>query len=145
MALATVISFDDPRKYPPLLRLSDGVKRPDVRKVMGRALTILLRKHFTKLDRTRKNKLGGRRTHFWGQVRRSVQQPTLIGGDGLRVDINHVGIALQYFGTAGLPGGVLRPVVADRTGQKSQTRGQKAQTTWRLTPGLPSWPLKADR
>lgn len=95
---ATTIAFDDPRLFPPLLRLSDGVKRPDVRKVMGRAITGALRAHFTTLNRERPNKLGGKRTHFWAQVRRSVQQPELMGGDGLKVSINHVGAALQYFG-----------------------------------------------
>lgn len=109
MALAPVVTFDDPRKFPPLLRLANAIERPDVRRVMGRAIATALRKHFTKLDRTRANKLGGTRTHFWGQVRRSVQQPQLLAGDGVMVSINHVGIALQYFGTADMPGGVMRP------------------------------------
>lgn len=98
MALAPVITFDDPRKFPPLLRLSNGIERPDVRRVMGRAIATTLRKHFTKLDRERPNKLGGKRSHFYGQVRRSVQQPQLYGGDGVMVSINHVGIAQRYFG-----------------------------------------------
>jgi hypothetical protein len=57
-----------------------------------------LRKHFSKLDRQRPNRLGGTRTHFYGQVRRSVQQPVLLGGDGVKVSIPHVGIAQRYFG-----------------------------------------------
>ncbi|MBI5689247.1 MAG: hypothetical protein HZC55_04060 [Verrucomicrobia bacterium] len=98
MSLGTTITFDDPRKFPPLLRLSQGVQRPDVRRVMGRAIAGALRRHFTKLDRERPNQLGGQRTHFYGQVRRGVQQPQLVGGDGVRVDTNHVGIAQRYFG-----------------------------------------------
>lgn len=98
MSIQSVISFPDPAKLPPLLRLSEGVKRPDIRKVMGRAIATLLRKHFTQLDGERANKLGGRRTHFYGQVRRSVQQPQLVAGDGVAVAINHVGIAQRYFG-----------------------------------------------
>ncbi|MBI5768760.1 MAG: hypothetical protein HZA93_13260 [Verrucomicrobia bacterium] len=98
MALSVLIEFDDPRKYPPLLRLSNGVQRPDIRRVMGRAIAGALRRYFTKLDRERPNQLGGTRTHFWGQVRRSVQQPELVGGDGVKVAINHVGIAQRYFG-----------------------------------------------
>ncbi|MES2692660.1 MAG: hypothetical protein V4773_04245 [Verrucomicrobiota bacterium] len=98
MGLAPLVSFDDPRKFPPLLRLANGIERPDVRRVMGRAIAGGLRKHFTKLDRTRANKLGGKRSHFYGQVRRSVQQPQLLGGDGVLVSINHVGIAQRYFG-----------------------------------------------
>lgn len=98
MSFATTIEFDDPRKFPPLLRLSQGVQRPDIRRVMGRAVATALRKNFTDLDRKRPNQLGGTRTHFWGQVRRSVQQPELIGGDGVKIAINHVGIAQRYFG-----------------------------------------------
>lgn len=82
----------------PLLRYGLRVKGPEVRKVMGRAMATTLRKHFSKLDRQRPNKLGGTRTHFWGEVRRSVQQPELVGGDGVQVAINHVGIAQQRFG-----------------------------------------------
>ena len=98
MALAPVLDFPDPRKFPPLLRTADGVRRPDVRRVMGRAIVTGLRQYFTKLDRERPNELGGTRTHFYGQVRRSVQQPELYGGDGVLVSINHVGIAQRYFG-----------------------------------------------
>jgi len=38
MPLVPIMAFDDPRKYPPLLRLADGVKRPEVRRVMGRGV-----------------------------------------------------------------------------------------------------------
>lgn len=105
MALVPIFAFDDPRRFPPLLRLSDGIKRPGVRKAMGRAIGTTLRKHFTKLDSERPNALGGKRTHFYGQVRRSVQQPELTG-DGVVVAINHVGIAQRYFG------GVIKPKTA---------------------------------
>lgn len=83
---------------PPRLRIALRDGRADVRKVMGRAMATKLRKHFSTLDRQRPNKLGGTRTHFWGEVRRSVQQPELVGGDGVKVSIDHVGIAHQYFG-----------------------------------------------
>ncbi|MFA5263061.1 MAG: hypothetical protein WC378_04495 [Opitutaceae bacterium] len=98
MALVPVITFDDPRKLPPLLRLSEGVQRPDIRKVMGRAIGGTLRKHFTDLDSARANELGGKRTHFYAAARRAVQQPELVGGDGVKVAINQVGIAQRYFG-----------------------------------------------
>lgn len=107
MSLATTITFDDPRKYPPLLRLAAYIKDPNTRKVMGRGVATELRKHFSRLDEQRPNKLGGKRTHFWGQVRRSVQQPELVGGDGLKIAINHVAAAQKYFG------GDIEPVDAD--------------------------------
>ena len=131
MALAPYISFDDPRKYPPLLRLSDGVKRPDVRRVMGRAIAGVLRRHFTKLDEERPNALGGKRTHFYGQVRRSVQQPELLGGDGVKVAINHVGIAQRRQAARELLQGTV-----DRRGRLAQglvsQRQHRPQTADRL-------------
>lgn len=82
---------------PMFQRLGAAVQRADVRAVMGRAIASKLRKHFTKLDSERRNKLGGRRTHFYGQVRRGVQKPELTS-DGVTVVINNVGIAQRYFG-----------------------------------------------
>ena len=98
MPLVPIMAFDDPRKYPPLLRLADGVKRPEVRRVMGRGVANRLRKHFTELDSKRANRLGGKRTHFYGEVRKSVQNPLVEAPDGVMVAINHVGIAQRYFG-----------------------------------------------
>lgn len=97
-AIVPLVAFENPRHFPPLLRLSEGVKRPDVRKVMGRAIGNALRRHFTTLDQERPNQLGGRRTHFYGQARRGVQQPELVGGDGVKVEIDKLGIAQRYFG-----------------------------------------------
>jgi hypothetical protein len=68
-----------------------------VRSVGGRALVNTLRAHFFRLDRERPNQLGGDRTHFYGQVARSVQNPRA-EGDAIRVSINHIGIAQRYFG-----------------------------------------------
>ncbi|MBI4027887.1 MAG: hypothetical protein HY360_23080 [Verrucomicrobia bacterium] len=68
-----------------------------VRSVGGRALVNTLRAHFFRLDRERANQLGGKRTHFYGQVARSVQDPRL-DGDTINVSINHIGIAQRYFG-----------------------------------------------
>ncbi|WP_221029902.1 hypothetical protein [Actomonas aquatica] len=123
MAIAPQFTFDDPRRFPPLLRLSDRIKRPEVRRVMGRAIATSLRKHFSKLDRERPNKLGGRRTHFWGQVRRSVQQPALIADEGVMISINHVGIAQRYFGgiIQARPGGKLTiPVHPEAHGRRAR-------------------------
>lgn len=105
MSVSIDVKFDD-KATPPLMRLSQAVQRPDVRKVMGRAIATDLRKKFSEFDSTKANKLGGKRTHFWAQARRGVQQPQLVGGDGVVVAINQVGVAQRYFG------GEIRPVVA---------------------------------
>jgi hypothetical protein len=88
---------------PALQRLGEGVRRPAIRRVMGRGIVRALREHFRSLDSTKANRMGGKRTHFWSQVRKSVHQPELIGGDGVKVAITHVGIAQRYFGGVIVP------------------------------------------
>jgi hypothetical protein len=107
----------------PLLATALRVKDPATRKVMGRGVANTLRKHFSKLDRQRPNRLGGTRTHFYGQVRRSVQQPVLLGGDGVKVSIPHVGIAQRYFG------GKIEPVNVDwlTIPARSEAYGKRAR------------------
>lgn len=87
-------------------RVIDAIARPEIRRVMGRALATRMRRHFSERDKEA-NKMGGTRTHFWGQVRRSVQQPQLVGGDGVQVGINHVAFSQKYFG------GDIKPVSVD--------------------------------
>lgn len=82
----------------PLQRLGQAARSPEVRKVMGRGVANELRGHFSQLDQERSNAMGGRRTHFWGQARRSVQNPVLVGDAAVQVSINHVGVAQRYFG-----------------------------------------------
>lgn len=72
-------------------------------KVAARGLANVARAHFDERDRTNPNRLGGKRTHFWRQVRRSVQAPVVRGSEGI-VGINHVGIGQK------VKGGVIRPV-----------------------------------
>jgi hypothetical protein len=84
--------------FPALVRLVKNARRPAVRKVMGRAIATAVQDNFRKLDEERANKLGGQRTHFYGTAAKSVQQPELYGGDGIRVTITQIGIAQRYFG-----------------------------------------------
>jgi hypothetical protein len=79
---------------------SDSLAR-DVNKVAGRDVVNLLKKHFSRLDQTRANALGGRRTHFYAQVSRSVRQD--LQGNAVKVSAVHVGIAQRYFGGTILP------------------------------------------
>lgn len=96
MSLSTTITFVDPRKFPPLLRLHDGVSRPDIRKAMGRAIRTTIQDHFRALDVERHR--GGSHPHFYGRAVKAVQQPELLGGDGVKVSINQAGIAQRFFG-----------------------------------------------
>lgn len=98
MSLAFTLSLERDDATPHLMRLGQAVLRPDVRIAMGRAIATRLRAHFSQLDSGRANGMGGKRTHFYEQARDAVQQPELVGGDGVKVAINHVGIAQRYFG-----------------------------------------------
>jgi len=78
-------------------------------KVGARAAANETREHLFELDRSKINRLGGKRTHFFGQAARAVQTPTLHtglpGGAAMgRFEINHVGLAQR------LLGGRLQPV-----------------------------------
>ncbi|MFA5265609.1 MAG: hypothetical protein WC378_17455 [Opitutaceae bacterium] len=77
--------------------LGPKFKEPAMRRAMGRAIATTLRKHFTKLDSSKKNKLGGARTHFYGAARRGVHQPELYG-NVVRVLVDSIGIAQRYYG-----------------------------------------------
>ncbi|EIP99452.1 hypothetical protein OpiT1DRAFT_03969 [Opitutaceae bacterium TAV1] len=103
MSLGITLEFSDPAKLPALLTVGRGVRDPELRMVMGAGVRKNLILHFSKLDRERPNRLGGKRTHFWEQVMNSVHQPELDGGDGLKIGIAHVGAAQRYFG------GTIRP------------------------------------
>lgn len=97
MSVAITIGIQDDASTP-LLRLGNAIQRGAVRMVMGRAVVRQLKAHFGKLDDERPNKLGGKRTKFYEQVGKSVQQPELIGGDGVKIAINQVGFAQRLFG-----------------------------------------------
>lgn len=75
----------------------------DYLKVGGRGIANLARAHFDKLDQERANELGGKRTHFWRGVKKSVQNPVIAGASTAVVAINHVGFRQR------LQGGVIRP------------------------------------
>jgi len=97
MSLGLHIAIDD-QISTPLIRAGQYARKPEMRKVMGRGVANDLRQHFSKLDQERPNEMGGRRTHFWGQARRSVQNPVLLDADTVSVSINQVGVAQRYYG-----------------------------------------------
>jgi len=72
--------------------------------IIGRSGVQVVQDHFTQLDATRRNRLGGRRTHFYAAAARSTN--FRITANGVQVAINHVGIAQRYYG------GTIKPVNA---------------------------------
>lgn len=63
----------------------------------GRRITNDLRKHFVGLDDSQPNRLGGKRTHFWLDVRDATQNPE-IDPQGATVTIAHLAFAQKLYG-----------------------------------------------
>jgi hypothetical protein len=91
------------RKVRQFVREMKGALGDDnVKHVAGRAGVNVLRDHLFDLDRTRRNSMGGRRSHFFAHAGRATNYSLVTAGVSL--NINHAGIALRYFG------GTVRPV-----------------------------------
>ncbi|HEV2207308.1 MAG TPA: fibronectin type III domain-containing protein [Verrucomicrobiae bacterium] len=73
------------------------IKANDIAIVGGRAAANLLRQHLFDLDGSHANAMGGRRTHFFADGARSVQNPAVSGGLA-SVVVNHVGLAQRWLG-----------------------------------------------
>ena len=69
---------------------------------MGAAVADTLRTHFETLESERSGQTGGQPTHFWMQVRDSVQEPRMVAGDDVVIGISHVGFRQR------LEGGTIR-------------------------------------
>lgn len=63
----------------------------------GRRLATELRKHFGRLEQTQANRLGGRRTGFWADVRSATGNPDA-GPLGATVTIAHIAFAQKLYG-----------------------------------------------
>ncbi len=63
----------------------------------GRAVAALLRRHFNAKDDTEPNQLSERRSHFWKQVAKSVQNP-VVAGNAVTVSINDPRFAQKVYG-----------------------------------------------
>ncbi len=81
-----------------LQRVLDRTERPaGMLRIVGREVGNRLRVHYREKQKT-PNRLGGKRTNFWLQVGRSVQQPQLRGATTVVVSINHPAIAQKVRG-----------------------------------------------
>ena len=74
------------------------IARPEaLYRAAGRAVANRLRRHFRELDGQRANRLGGKRQHFWLQVRTATQDPEVEPG-GATVTIAHLAFAQKLYG-----------------------------------------------
>lgn len=81
-----------------LKNLAKYLHQPELKTVMARSATNLVRDKLYSFDRTNPNKLGGKRTHYYGQAARGtsyVVEPTMI-----IISINQVGIRQSWQGGA---------------------------------------------
>jgi hypothetical protein len=84
---------------PRLRRILAQAKNPrQILLAAGRAVANLLRKHYTERNAANPNKLGGKRTNFWLQIKRGVQAPVAKGANAVVVSITHPAIAQKVKG-----------------------------------------------
>lgn len=104
-----------------IAKITVQVKSPTaLSKVIGRRGANELKSWFTQRNQV-PNKLGGRRTNFWAQVRSSVQNP-VTSGDGrqIRISINHPPFAQKVFGgsiSAKVAGALTIPKIPEAYGR----------------------------
>lgn len=81
-------------------QLLGQVRRPRaIMAAVGREGRNQLVKHFRQKDRTGRNRLGGKREHFWLRIGRSVQTPLVDeGGTKVTISINDPRFAQKVFG-----------------------------------------------
>ena len=87
-----------------VLDLDRDIDLDQIAPIIGESGKNAVRNHLDALDSKRRNRLGGRRTHFYGDAAKSTN--FRITSNGVEVAINHVGIAQRYFG------GTIKPVNA---------------------------------
>lgn len=98
MSIVTLHAEYANRATPELRRIAQQLANPvALYKDVGRHAANLLKKHYLELNQSKPNKLGGKRTWFWNEVRESVQQPALVPG-GVDIVIAHPHIAAKVFG-----------------------------------------------
>ena len=79
-----------------LARLGRGLQPDQVNPIVGRSAQQSYKRHLEGVSRTRPNKLGGRRTHFFEQAAKGTSWRVV--GDHVVVSIASVGIRQRYFG-----------------------------------------------
>lgn len=126
MSLGVEIKFAD-AATPALQRLVLLVQQPALRAALGGGIAKTARTHLRRLERERANKLGGKRTNFYGRAAKAVQRPE-VTPTGVVVSINQRGLAQRYFGGDIEPGPgkewLAIPARAEAYGQRPRDREQ---------------------
>lgn len=98
----------------PLLdRVRTVLRSGEIEKAMGQGTSNLIRSHLSRLSLSRKNKLGGQRTNFYGKAARSVNQKESPGVS--IVSINWQGLQQRWLGGPISAGKSTSPVTGQPT------------------------------
>jgi hypothetical protein len=100
MAFSSTVDIRD--QATPMLEATRAKIAPaTVNKVVARSGQNFVRKHFTHLNSTRANAMGGKRTNFYTQAARGTSSS--VDANGANVSVNQVGIRQRIFGGTILP------------------------------------------
>lgn len=93
------LTFNDTQFKVEFNRIIGAARKPEAILLnAGREVRTVLGRHFRAKDRSQANKLSDRRTHFWLQVARSVNQPQLENPTTVSVTISDPRFAQKLFG-----------------------------------------------
>lgn len=89
---------------PAIKEVAAKLKGSGLVKAEAQGVREVLRDRFAELEQTRPNKMGFPRTHFWSDVRGSVQAPAVESPTTATVNITHYGIRQRVEGGRIVPG-----------------------------------------
>jgi hypothetical protein len=123
------VNYNDDQFRAKTQALNERIGNPTgLAKVVGQQLKTSLRRHFLTKDRNEPSALGtagGRRTHFWNQIRDSVSNATVLnGGSAVTVSISDARFAQKYYGgriTAKAAGALTIPLVPEAYAMRAST------------------------
>ena len=108
-----------------VIDIEQDIDLDQVAPVIGNSGRKIVSDHLTALDARRRNRLGGRRTHFYSDAAKSTNWR--ITSNGVQIAINHVGMAQRYFGGTIKPVNKKRltiPADADAYGKRAREFGK---------------------
>lgn len=100
--MATLVNIDIQDSATPYIqRLMRTLTPVGLDKTIGTDLAEMTRSHLRALDEARPNRIGGKRSHYYGQAARNTRMYLTPGN--IRIAIQQIGISLHYFGGTVVP------------------------------------------
>jgi hypothetical protein len=116
MSLTVNIADELKAAAPHVQHLGEELNKPEVKRILGRAIQQVVKEHFFKLAGDSQHhgsadSLGGTRTGFYSRAAKSVQQPN-IQSDGLSISMMGAIARRLFGGRIDAPPGSLLPIAA---------------------------------